>query len=37
MQALASWAGAANYEMRLSPDGIDTKVLAALRDATPNS
>ena len=36
-QALASWAGEANYEMRLSPDGIDTKVLAALRDATPDS
>jgi uncharacterized Ntn-hydrolase superfamily protein len=34
-QALASWAGEANYEMRLSPDGIDTKVLAALREATP--
>jgi uncharacterized Ntn-hydrolase superfamily protein len=36
-QALTSWAGEANYEMRLSPDGIDTKVLAALRDATPGS
>jgi uncharacterized Ntn-hydrolase superfamily protein len=36
-QALASWAGEANYEMRLSPDGIDTKVLAALRDATSGS
>ncbi len=35
MRALADWAGAANYEMRLSPDGIDTKVLAALREATP--
>ena len=34
-QALAGWAGEANYEMRLSPDGIDTKVLAALREATP--
>jgi uncharacterized Ntn-hydrolase superfamily protein len=33
-QALASWAGEANYEMRLSPDGIDAKVLAALREAT---
>lgn len=33
-QALAAWAGEANYEMRLSPDGIDSKVLAALRDAT---
>ena len=36
-EALASWAGEANYEMRLSPDGIDTKVLAALRAATPDS
>jgi uncharacterized Ntn-hydrolase superfamily protein len=35
-QALASWAGEANYEMRLSPDGIDSKVLAALREATPS-
>ena len=33
-QALAGWAGEANYEMRLSPQGIDAKVLAALRDAT---
>lgn len=32
--ALAAWAGEANYEMRLSPDGIDTRVLAALREAT---
>lgn len=32
--ALASWAAGANYEMRLSPDGIDAKVLAALRVAT---
>ena len=30
-----AWAGQENYEMRLSPQGIDTKVLAALRDATP--
>jgi uncharacterized Ntn-hydrolase superfamily protein len=36
-EALASWAGEANYEMRLSPDGIDSKVLAALRDATPDA
>jgi uncharacterized Ntn-hydrolase superfamily protein len=36
-QALASWAGEANYEMRLSSDGIDTKVLAALREATPGT
>ncbi len=28
---LAAWAGAVNYENRLSPDGIDAKVLAALR------
>ena len=32
--ALEAWASEANYEMRLSPDGIDTKVLAALRDET---
>jgi len=35
--ALTSWAGEANYEMRLSPDGIDAKVLGALRDATPDA
>jgi uncharacterized Ntn-hydrolase superfamily protein len=33
--ALAEWASAENYETRLSPDGIDAKVLAALRDAAP--
>lgn len=33
-EALERWAGEANYEMRLSPDGIDAKVLAALREAT---
>ncbi|MEO8827881.1 DUF1028 domain-containing protein [Lapillicoccus sp.] len=33
-QALESWAGVENYEMRLSPDGIDVRVLAALRQAT---
>ncbi len=33
-QALESWAGVENYEMRLSPDGIDARVLAALRHAT---
>ena len=33
-EALAEWAGKENYEMRLSPEGIDSKVLAALRDAT---
>jgi uncharacterized Ntn-hydrolase superfamily protein len=32
--ALARWVSEANYEMRLAPDGIDTKVLAALREAT---
>jgi hypothetical protein len=34
--ALESWAGVENYEMRLTPDGIDAKVLRALRDATPD-
>ncbi len=34
-EALAEWAGVENYEMRLSPDGIDARVLAALRHATP--
>jgi hypothetical protein len=33
-EALEGWAGEANYEMRMSPDGIDAKVLAALREAT---
>jgi uncharacterized Ntn-hydrolase superfamily protein len=33
-EALERWAGEANYEMRMSRDGIDTKVLAALREAT---
>ncbi|KRE58913.1 DUF1028 domain-containing protein [Phycicoccus sp. Soil748] len=33
-EALERWAGEANYEMRMSPDGIDAKVLAALREAT---
>ncbi len=32
--ALADWAGNANYEARLSPDGIDARVLDALRAAT---
>jgi uncharacterized Ntn-hydrolase superfamily protein len=32
--ALADWAGNANYEARLSPDGIDRRVLEALRTAT---
>jgi uncharacterized Ntn-hydrolase superfamily protein len=33
-QALAAWASQENYETRLSPDGIDTKVLDALREET---
>ncbi len=37
VDALAAWAGEANYEMRLSPDGIDQKVLDALREATPDA
>jgi uncharacterized Ntn-hydrolase superfamily protein len=32
--ALAAWASEANYETRLSPDGIDALVLAVLREAT---
>lgn len=32
--ALSDWAGNANYEARLSPDGIDRRVLEALRAAT---
>lgn len=32
--ALEEWAGVENYEMRMTPDGIDAKVLAALRAAT---
>jgi hypothetical protein len=32
--ALADWAGNANYEARLSADGIDRRVLEALRAAT---
>jgi len=34
MEALADWAGEANFEMRLSPEGIDARVLQALREAT---
>jgi uncharacterized Ntn-hydrolase superfamily protein len=34
--ALADWAGNANYEARLSPDGIDRRVLEALRSTTPD-
>ncbi len=33
-EALEEWAGVENYEMRMTPDGIDAKVLAALRRAT---
>lgn len=33
-EALAEWAGVENYEMRLTDDGIDARVLAALRGAT---
>jgi uncharacterized Ntn-hydrolase superfamily protein len=32
--ALTEWAGVENYEMRLTDDGIDARVLAALRRAT---
>ncbi len=32
---LARWAGEVNLEMRLSPDGIDRRVLVELRAATP--
>lgn len=32
--ALADWAGNANYEARLTPEGIDGRVLEALRTAT---
>lgn len=32
--ALAAWASEENYETRLTPDGIDVKVLAALREST---
>jgi len=30
--ALADWAGEANFEMRMTPDGIDSRVLEALRE-----
>ena len=33
-EALVEWAGVENYEMRLTDDGIDGRVLAALRRAT---
>jgi uncharacterized Ntn-hydrolase superfamily protein len=31
--ALSDWAGEANFEMRMTPEGIDTRVLQALREA----
>jgi uncharacterized Ntn-hydrolase superfamily protein len=31
--ALEDWAGEANFEMRITPDGIDSRVLQALREA----
>ena len=32
-EALEDWAGEANFEMRMTPEGIDSRVLAALREA----
>jgi uncharacterized Ntn-hydrolase superfamily protein len=32
-EALEDWAGEANFEMRMTPDGIDSRVLTALREA----
>jgi len=32
-EALEHWAGEANFEMRMTPDGIDSRVLQALREA----
>ena len=32
-EALEDWAGEANFEMRMTPNGIDSRVLAALREA----
>jgi uncharacterized Ntn-hydrolase superfamily protein len=32
-EALKDWAGEANFEMRMTPDGIDSRVLQALREA----
>jgi len=34
--ALESWSGVENYEMLLTSGGIDSRVLQALRDATPD-
>ena len=33
-EALADWAGEANFEMRMTADGIDSRVLQALRDSS---
>jgi uncharacterized Ntn-hydrolase superfamily protein len=33
-EALADWAGAENFETRLTPNGIDARVLQALRETT---
>jgi uncharacterized Ntn-hydrolase superfamily protein len=32
-EALRDWAGEANFEMRMTPEGIDSRVLQALREA----
>jgi uncharacterized Ntn-hydrolase superfamily protein len=32
-EALQDWAGEANFEMRMTPEGIDSRVLQALREA----
>ena len=36
VDALDTWAGTENYEMRLTDEGIDARVLRALREATPD-
>ena len=36
VDALGTWAGTENYEMRLTDEGIDARVLRALREATPD-
>lgn len=36
VEALETWSGIENYEMRMTQDGIDARVLAALRAATPD-
>ncbi len=35
--ALEEWSGVENYEMLLTPDGIDGRVLAALREKAPGT